>query len=216
MFCIGRGVLFFCGGRCAGNFLIGDTFFEEAGDFALDGLELIHAQFGIGDCEDFAGLGFFVDEEAFAVLSDLVFDFEQSFAFEHDCEDEHGGEVLGVVEFGEFEEDTLGGFLADDFGWGWWGFVDALPLGDDLVFLGGGLVFFLGPAGTANIPSFVACLSAEEEGVVGLLVLERVGAALAGVGARLDVPIDHGGCVWRRVKFKVSAVVVGGLGGDLD
>ncbi|MFM1943390.1 MAG: hypothetical protein RI897_2372 [Verrucomicrobiota bacterium] len=153
---------------------------------------MIHAQFGIGDCEDLAGLGFFVDEEAFAVLFDLVFDFEQSFTFEHDCEDEHGGQVLGVVEFGQFEENAFGGFLADDFGGRGWGFVDALPLGDDLVLFGSGLIFLFGPAGTANIPSFVACLGTEEEGVVGLLVFEGVGAALAGVGARLDVPIDHG------------------------
>lgn len=168
--------------------------FEELGDVFLDLFELVELKAGVGDGEEVAGAGLFVEEDALAVAVELFFDFEQAFAFEHDGEDESGGGVFGIVEFDEFAEEGLGGFFLDGVGGrGGRCFVGALPVGDEAFAFAGALAVLFAPAVFAYVEAMELLFLVEEQRVVGLLVFKGALAGLAGVGAGLDVPFVHCG-----------------------
>src|SRR5712671_2599548 len=74
------------------------TVFEQGGDIVLDLLKLIEVQVGINDGEYVAGRGLFVNENAVSVPLELLFDFEQTLAFEHHGQDISGGDIARIVQ----------------------------------------------------------------------------------------------------------------------
>ena len=81
-----------------------EAVFEQGGDVVLDLLKLIEVQVGVNDRKDVAGRGLLVNENAVAVALELLFDFEQALAFEHDGQNICGGDVTGVVQFDELAQ----------------------------------------------------------------------------------------------------------------
>src|SRR5665213_2462721 len=57
---------------------------QEVGDRPLDFFQLIELKIRVGNGKDIAGSRLLVNKNAMAIALDLLFDFQQAFALEHD------------------------------------------------------------------------------------------------------------------------------------
>jgi hypothetical protein len=186
--------LFWCGNR---NFIRSlwriHSLFQQHRHVALDFFELIQAQVRVGDGEDVAGLRLLVDEHALAVADDLFLHLEDALAFEHHGEDVTGGGVARIILFDQFAQHRFRRVFLDRVHL-WRGrFVNPLPVRDETLAFARAVAELVLPARLADVGAaqiFRALV--EEQRVQRLPVGKRLAARLAGVGARLDVPLVHG------------------------
>jgi hypothetical protein len=162
------------------------------GGVVLDLLQLIELESGIGDGENVAGPGVFVDEKAPVIRVDLLFNFQDAFAFQHHGQDVADGVILGVLGFNQGTEEGFGGLLLNGInGGGGRGVIDALPLGDEAFAFAGAIAELGLPASGADIEALVLLFVLKEQGMVGLKVRKGPFALLADPRARLNIPLVH-------------------------
>ncbi len=162
---------------------------EQAGNFGLNFGKLIESQMGIDDGDHFASASVLVNECASFALMDGFAGFEDAFAFEHHRQDEAGSFVPRFTQRDQSPQKLLGIFLFDRIDNRHRFFIMPLPLREAGGFVceNGRLIF--GPATGTKIHSQIIFFCRHEQRVACLFVFEFLLAALAGVGAGLDVPV---------------------------
>ena len=165
---------------------------QKLGGVALHVLELIELQIRIGDGKKIAACRMFVNEDPAVLAADLLFDFEDSFAFEHHGQDEADRAVLGVVRFDQLAQERFGGFLLNGvLRRGGRRLEHSLPLRHKPLAVAGPFPVLRLPAIGANVQPLILLLLLEEQRVKQLLVRKRFRASLTSAGARLDIPLIH-------------------------
>ena len=172
--------------------------FQQVCHVALDVIELAEPQIRVGDGEHVAGFRMLVNEDAPALALKLFFDFQNPFALQHHREDETGRAVFQVVLFDEFAQQRFRGLFLDWLRLRGRYFEDALPMRDESFSAGRAAAVPGGPATFADIQPFVTGLLVEQDRVIGPFVRKRLAARLTGVGAGLNVPLDHEDVIRRR------------------
>ena len=109
--------------------------------------------------------------------------------------------MSGVVLLNELAEKRFGRLFVNRLrGGGWRSFIDAHPMRyKALLFVA--FVIFL-PATVANIYSGEGFFIIEQKSVVTLFIFKSVLADLAGMGAGLDIPLNHVRKILFQLEFK--------------
>lgn len=166
--------------------------FEQSGHVALDFLQLIELQVRVGNLEQVACLDVLVNEDALIVFHQLRFDFQQPFPFKHHGQNKSRRGVGRIILFDQFAQKRFGGFFLN---WiqrrGRWNGIDALPVGNESSAIRRALAVLGFPAILANVEPFVGVLVIEQKRMKRLFIGEGLSASLAGMRARLDIPVDH-------------------------
>src|SRR5207249_904747 len=140
--------------------------FEKRGHVALDGLELVELQIGINDREQVARGRLLIDENPLPIAENLLFDFEEALAFEHDRQDVTGGNILRIVQSDKLAQQRFGGLSLNRIGRRRWRLIDALPIGDKAFALARTLAVLLLPARGAHIAAAEVGFLVEQQGMI--------------------------------------------------
>ena len=121
----------------------------------------------------------------------MLFDFEQTLAFEHHGQDIGGGDIARIVQLDQLAQQRFGVLPLNGVNPRHGRFINAVPIRDEAFAVARAVAVLLLPAGPADVRAVEIGLLIEKQRVISLLIGKSFAAGPARVAARLNIPLSH-------------------------